>query len=598
MAEKPSGSSSAGRRRLFQWVFLVGTFLVVAVLFFHSPTGRGFGVRCAGKLGAPSVPFLSRALWDESFDVQAAAREELARLGEKAVPPLVKSLRDPEKQARRQALQALSALGSSGHAAAPAVIALFNEKDTELRTHALLTLAAIGGNDPAVTAVVIHAMSDPEASVRVLAVNSLWMINAASEAAFPALTNALKDPDSEVRFQATVAFAKLKMRTAPALAALEATAADDADPKVREEANEMLARLKRVPQSKSAAPASAATSADVAFSGEMTQAEVAVQVGKISVATLRRYVTAFGTVEPEPGTAGQAPASAKVTSPLAGLVAEVNCVEGQQVEKGQVLFTLDSRKLDAQTGQARAVLAAAEKSFDEQEKISKPDAAAQLLFAKARQERDLARSDLEFALAQQALLKVAAPCSGTVLRVNVRPGEVEDPESSAALVEVADLKRLIVSANVPASDLPSVNTNQAVEILPPQNADSPPNVVTGRVALVEDRVDTKTDMGTVDISVPASAHLRPGQFVRVRIVAEEHRDCLAVPSQSLVKNEGGEWVICLVRGKLAGQQPVVPGLRDGGLVEVRSPAIKAGDMVVTAGAAALPQKTAIRILKD
>ena len=65
-----------------------------------------------------------------------------------------------------------------------------------------------------------------------------------------------------------------------------------------------------------------------------------------------------------------------------------------------------------------------------------------------------------------------------------------------------------------------------------------------------------------------------------------------------MKNEGGEWVICLVRGKLAGQQPVVPGLRDGGLVEVRSPAIKAGDMVVTAGAAALPQKTAIRILKD
>jgi membrane fusion protein (multidrug efflux system) len=597
MVEKSSGSSSAGRRQLFQWIFLVSTFLVVAVLFFRSPTGRGFGVRCAGKLGARSVPFLSRALWDESFDVQAAAREELARLGEEAVPPLVKSLGDPEKQARRQALQALSALGSSGHAAAPAVIALFNEKDSEIRTHALLTLGAIGANDPAVTAVVIRAISDPEPSVRVLAVNSLWMINAGSDAAFPALTNALKDPDGEVRFQTTVAFAKLKLRTAPALAALEAVAADDADPKVREEANEVLARLRRIPQSKSAAPPSAATSADVAFSGEMTQAEVAVQVGKISVATLRRYVVAFGTIEPEPATPGQAPASAKLTSPLAGLVAEVNCVEGQKVEKGQVLFTLDGRKLDAQTGQARAVLAAAEKSFNEQEKISKTDSAA-LLFAKARQERDLARSDLDFALAQQALLKVAAPCSGTVLRVNVRPGEVAGPESPAALVELADLKRLIVSASVPASDLPAVNTNQAVEILQPQNADGPPNVVTGRVALVEDRVDTKTDMGTVDISVPASAHLRPGQFVRVRIVAEEHRDCLAVPSQSLVKNEGGEWVICLVRGKLAGQQLVVPGLRDGGLVEVRSPAIKAGDSVVTTGAAALPQKTPIRILKD
>jgi membrane fusion protein (multidrug efflux system) len=330
----------------------------------------------------------------------------------------------------------------------------------------------------------------------------------------------------------------------------------------------------------------------------MTQAEVAVQVGKISVATLRRYVTAFGTVEPEPGTPGQAPASAKLTSPMTGLVAEVNCVEGQQVEKGHILFALDSRKLDAQTDRARAVLAAAEKSFSEQEKISKQDSAAQLLFARTRQERDLARSDLDFALAQQALLKVAAPCSGTVLRVNVRPGEVVDPQSPAALVEVADLKRLIVSANVPASDLPAVKTNQVVEILSSQNADGPPNVTNGRVAFVEDRVDPKTDMGTVDISVPAWAHWRPGQFVRVRIVAEEHRDCLAVPSQSLLKNEGGEWMICVVRGKLARQQPVVPGLREAGLVEVRSPVIKAGDSVVTTGAAALPQKSSIRILKD
>jgi multidrug efflux pump subunit AcrA (membrane-fusion protein) len=105
-------------------------------------------------------------------------------------------------------------------------------------------------------------------------------------------------------------------------------------------------------------------------------------------------------------------------------------------------------------------------------------------------------------------------------------------------------------------------------------------------------------MGIVDISVPAAARLRTGQFVRVRIVTEEHRDCLAVPSQSLVKNDGGEWVVCLVRGKVAGQQPVAPGLRDGGLVEVQSPAIKAGDTVVTTGAAALPPRTLIRILKD
>jgi membrane fusion protein (multidrug efflux system) len=536
-------------------------------------------------------------LWDENFDVQAAAKAELFRLADKAVPPLVKALGRQETRTRIQSLHALAALGSSGRAAVPAVVELLNGKDTELRRQSVITLGAVGVNDPATMTAVVRAMSDSDASVRILAVNALWMINAGSEVAFPALTQALKDPDSDVRFESLLAFSKLKLRTAPALSALEEVAARDASSKVREEANEVLARLN--PQGRTAAsPGKDAPRGDLAFSGEFTQAEVAVHVGKVSVATLRRYVTAFGTVEPEPGTPGKAAASAKITSPLAGLVAEVNCAEGQQVERGQTLFMLDRRQLDARIGQARAVLAAAERNFSEQEKISKPDSAAQLLFAKARQERDQAQGELDVALAQQALLKVTSPLSGTVIFVTVRPGEVVDPESPAALVEVADLNRLVVSASVPASELGAVKAGQAVEILPSQNADGSPAVVTGQVGFVEDRVDPKTDMGAVDISVPAAAHLRPGQFVRVRIVTEEHRDCLAVPTQSLVKNDGGEWVICLVRGKVAGQQPVAPGLREGGLVEVQSPAIKAGDSVVTTGAAALPQRTLIRILKD
>src|SRR5438876_9507834 len=70
------------------------------------------------------------------------------------------------------------------------------------------------------------------------------------------------------------------------------------------------------------------------------ETEVAVHVGKVSLATLRHGVTAYGTVEPEPGAAGKAPASARIASPVAAMVSDVNCFEGQQVEKGQTLFTL------------------------------------------------------------------------------------------------------------------------------------------------------------------------------------------------------------------------------------------------------------------
>lgn len=292
------------------------------------------------------------------------------------------------------------------------------------------------------------------------------------------------------------------------------------------------------------------------------ETEVAVQVGKISLATLRHGVTAYGTVEPEPGVAGKAPASARIASPVAAIVSEVNCFEGQQVEKGQTLFTLNN--------------------------IRKPDGSI-----------------------EQALLKITAPLSGTVVYVNVKPGEVTDPETLTPLVEVVDLNRLIIAANVPSSQMPAVKLGQKVEIIPQQGenqdtfatsetaaANPAPVALTGTVTLVEDRVDPKTGMGPVDISVPVEARLRPGQFVRVRIITEERPDCLTVPSRSIVKNQSGEWVIYLVSGKQAIQQPVKVGFREGDMVQVHSLILQPGDKVVTTGAYGLPEKTKIRILSE
>lgn len=292
------------------------------------------------------------------------------------------------------------------------------------------------------------------------------------------------------------------------------------------------------------------------------ETEVAVHVGKISLATLRHGVTAYGTVEPEPGSADKAPASARIASPVAAIVSDVSCFEGQQVEKGQTLFTLGN--------------------------IRKPDGSI-----------------------EQTSLKITAPLSGTVTYVNVRPGEVTDPETLTPLVEVVDLNRLIIAANVPSSQMPAVKLGQTVEIFPQQGVvhdtfgttetatPSPaPVALEGTVTLIEDRVDPKTDMGPVDISVTAETRLRPGQFVRVRIITEERRDCLTVPSRSIVKNQSGEWVIYLVNGKQAVQQPVKVGFREGDIVEVHSLILQPGDKVVTTGAYGLPEKTKISVISE
>lgn len=305
------------------------------------------------------------------------------------------------------------------------------------------------------------------------------------------------------------------------------------------------------------------------------ETEVPVQVGKIERVTLHGYVTAYGTVEPEP--AGERPAaSAHVVAAVAGVVTQVKCVEGQRVEKGAVLFQLDPRAVDV-------AVDFAEKTLERQRKLAQTESTSQ----KALQE---AEQQLAAAQAQRALLQVQAPLAGTMVRVNVKPGEAADLTS--VLAEVIDLDRLVVSANVPSPELAALRVGQAVEVLVDKSA-SP---VTGTMTFIGSQVDPKTGTALVRAGLPAHSGLRPGQFVTARIVSEEHKDCLAVPVESVVKDAEGGTVIALVQGDKATQKPVKAGLREGGLVEVEADGLQPGMTVVTQGAYALPRETKVRVL--
>ena len=103
-------------------------------------------------------------------------------------------------------------------------------------------------------------------------------------------------------------------------------------------------------------------------SGDLA-ADMAVHVGKITRATLHRFVTAFGTIQPEPAGPGRQPAAADVASPATGIISRVDCSEGQRVAKGTVLFHLDGRVAVIGREKARQSLAFAKENYNRQEKL-------------------------------------------------------------------------------------------------------------------------------------------------------------------------------------------------------------------------------------
>lgn len=290
---------------------------------------------------------------------------------------------------------------------------------------------------------------------------------------------------------------------------------------------------------------------------------VSVQVGALRRMTVHRYLDGYGVIAPAPATPREPAASATLASPVSGVVTRVRVAAGERVRRGQVLVELNS---DSMT-----------------ERYAEQEVARQRrLYA----EHNTSLKALQNAEARLALLRVAAPLAGTVVRVGVGPGAAVN--TSTVLAEVVDLKRLVVRTDIPQEQAAQLKVGQRVEFF-----GAAPSAQLGYISPT---VDAQDGAVMAWAKLRADSGLRPGQFVRLRIVTATHPDSLVAPAASVVSDLSGHSVLSLVRGEEAVRTRVKSGLREDGWVEVSGPGLEPGTKVVTVGAYGLPERTRIQIV--
>jgi membrane fusion protein, multidrug efflux system len=275
---------------------------------------------------------------------------------------------------------------------------------------------------------------------------------------------------------------------------------------------------------------------------------VDVRIGTIQKMTLHGYVVGFGNVEPSPATADAPAADARITVDWPAVISEVRCIEGQHIDKGQTLFVARPANLQGGGG----------------------------------------------ALAEQ---EIVAPISGTVVSLDIHPGEVALPTATA--VEVVDLGRLVVAAQIPAweASLVSIGQKASVEI-PADPVGGKSSTFDSAVVRIDPGVDPKSNLVGVDVAVPPNQGARLGQLSRVRISNREQADCLVVPADAIVRDTIDRPFIGIVSDdrKQAILKPVVPGLREGDWVQITGDGIAADQTIVVGGAYALQYRSDINVL--
>lgn len=372
--------------------------------------------------------------------------------------------------------------------------------------------------------------------------------------------------------------------------------------------------------------------------------EIPIHLVHVKRATLHRFIDAIGTIEPAPPRPGQMAGTASVAAPVAGVISKVLCVAGQQVRQGDALVQLDDRLAVAAEHQAAAALAEAKASqkligsprpeqlevarlkietanrtltfaqsnATRQQELAKNQGTSEknveqatLDLSSARNEVATAENELALlkpsaeqlaaeeakvasadaalaaATTQREMLRIVAPIDATVIAVNGNPGESVD--TAKVLIGLVALDRLVVNVPVPAQELGPVTAGMAARVLV-GSSDTDAQEAEGKIFFVGSEVDRRNNTMPVGIDIPPSPSLRPGQSVRVRIVAEEHKDCLVVPKQSVVADENGDMFVALIEKDQATHKTVKLGLHEADLIEVVAEGLKDGDAIAGSGA--------------
>lgn len=160
--------------------------------------------------------------------------------------------------------------------------------------------------------------------------------------------------------------------------------------------------------------------------------------------------------------------------PEASLVTKVHVQVSDYVQVGQPLFTLDDRELNAQlkvnmanAKVAKATLQRLQDQLTRLKSVNDPRAVSQDEVRTRENDVAVALAQLEAAQAQvgQDLVRLArmtvrAPRAGTILQVNLRPGEYASATPKNAAMILGDLEHLQVRADVDEQNAPRLQPGQ------------------------------------------------------------------------------------------------------------------------------------------
>ncbi len=301
-------------------------------------------------------------------------------------------------------------------------------------------------------------------------------------------------------------------------------------------------------------------------------------------------IKAIGTME--------ASESVVVRTQISGELTKVAFREGQDVQKGALLFQLDPRtylaairKTEAMLARDKAIMDNALKDYQRYSQLVKDGIVTHEQAEGYRTKADSAAADVaadaaavDSAREQLAFCTITSPISGRLGALAADRGNVVKANDTV-LVTINKIAPIHASFTIPEKQLSDIKRQMAGGRISVE-AEVPGTPVIkekGVVSFLDNSVDIAT--GTIRLKATfdnGNKQLWPGQFVNFSIILGMKNNAVVVPSQALQTGQNGQFVFVVKPDATVEIRPVVSGPVSQGMTVIEK-GLQPGEQVVIDG---------------
>ncbi|MGB6587540.1 MAG: efflux RND transporter periplasmic adaptor subunit, partial [Pseudolabrys sp.] len=268
--------------------------------------------------------------------------------------------------------------------------------------------------------------------------------------------------------------------------------------------------------------------------------------------TMPVRLTALGNVTPV--------ASVAIKTQVDTTITEVHFRDGASVQKGDLLFTLDCRQIEADMKRVQAIIDGAQSTLEQAQRdverytdlvgrnatpiVTLNNAQTAVNVSRATAESN--RAQLENLKVQLSFCSIRASISGRISMANVKVGNFVRQADTAPMATINQMVPVYVSFTVPQKNLPDIRKAIAAEtatveaIIPGDDKRA-----SGQVTMIENSVDSATGMAMVRATMPNKDELLwPGTLVTTDMTLR-NEEGVVVPSQAVQVSQTGTFVFVI-----------------------------------------------------